>query len=254
MSLHAVQQSRVLEGFYATYEIPERSLYVAIIENCVRTIMNKPDSFAAKADLCWLHGEGVSQNAIHPDDITEALGTDIISVLRAKFPMNYAEQNKHSYIAKYTVEEEDELLEMFQNGATKEELAKRFAPRKPYLIWQKAQLLARFGQWTKEQEEQLLHLHHVEQLKPYRIAERLKKDVRAVARKLDSFGIVHGMVIEKKEEEILVRMLKREITFDEAVKLTKKHPDTVSRRAHRIAKSMGLSAWGLRKKNKSATN
>ena len=177
MSSYVKQLSRQSDDYSNTSQIQEHHLLIAVLENAIRTIINKPESFEAKEDLKWLHGLEVMEDALHPDYIAEVLDSNIIDVLRAKFPLSYKGTNRLGYLSSYSMEEENLLLRMYKEGATKEDLFRVFAPRKPYAILCKARNLALSENWTKEEDKELLDLFK-KSYRPYKIGLIMKKNSR----------------------------------------------------------------------------
>lgn len=71
-----------------------------MLENAIKTIINKPESFEAQEDLKWLHGIETVDGALEADYIADMLGGDVVDILRKKFPLNYKGAGKLGYLCR----------------------------------------------------------------------------------------------------------------------------------------------------------
>ncbi len=255
MSLHVATAPKYSGESRNTYEIPEHALYLAILENAIRTIVNKPESFEAKEDLKWLHGLEVSDESIHPDEIAEILDSDIVKVLRTKFPLDYKANNRMGFISSYSMEEENLLLKMYKAGASREEFAKVFAPRKVHCVMIKARQLFYTENWSAEEDEKLISLFKAGE-RPYKISDALHKNVRSVVRRLSYLGVEYKSKerITNEKTKIILKVLNNELNYDEACKILGKDPKRYAVRIYRKARELGYDTTHLLKRNRRATS
>lgn len=168
---------------------PEQALLIALLEDCVRTITSKGSVEEARSEIEWLHGlTESSEDTLSSEQVSDYLDSDIVALLREKYPLDYISDYVPTEKVQFTFHMEERLLELYRGGASIETLMAEFPLIRRDNLIRKAKCLMLGENFTPEEDEMLVDYYINRGYPVYKLVPIFHKNERAITRRLLKLG------------------------------------------------------------------